>query len=169
MGPETTYREQPPAAHPRAEDGGHIVHPPRHRLLMPPGAALEDALPIDPADDRADLGRRVAARIQSAHARTHARPHHHVHRDRVLLEHLQHADMGEAARAATRALAERTERRIGAVRARFEQRTAAEVARLDAAAAEALERHDLLPEDLARLAAAIEVLAARLTESGAQR
>ena len=76
--------------------------------------------------------------------------------------------MTEAARAAARALAERTERRIGGVRARFEQKTVAEVAALDAAAAEAGTRHDLTPEELARLDSAIAVLAARLTEASRQ-
>jgi hypothetical protein len=66
------------------------------------------------------------------------------------------------------ALAERTERRIGGVRARFEQKTVAEVAALDAAAAEAETRHDLTPEELARLDSAIAALAARLTEASRQ-
>ena len=73
------------------------------------------------------------------------------------------AAMAEAARAAARALAERTERRIRGVRAAFEARTAAEVAALDAAAAEAGARHDLTPDELARLDVAVATLAARLT------
>jgi hypothetical protein len=75
------------------------------------------------------------------------------------------AAMTEAARATARAIAERTERRIGVARARFERKTTAEVAALDALAAETLLPHDLMPEDLARLDAAVAVLAARLTEA----
>ena len=74
------------------------------------------------------------------------------------------ADMTEAARATARAIAERTERHIGAARARFEQKTTAEVAALDAEAAEVLVPHDLTTDELARLDAAIDALAAQLTE-----
>ena len=73
------------------------------------------------------------------------------------------AQMIEAARAAARTLAERTERRIGAVRARYEQKTTAEVAALDAEAAEVAAPHELTPADLARLDAAVAELAVRLT------
>lgn len=92
----------------------------------------------------------------------------HAARDAVRDAGEAAAAMTEAARAAARALAERTERRIGGVRARFEQRTTTEVAALDAQAAEAAKRHDLTADDLARLDVAIAVLAARLTEASPQ-
>jgi len=92
----------------------------------------------------------------------------HAARDAVRDAEQAAVAMTEAARAAARALAERTERRIGGVRARFEQKTVAGVAALDAAAAEADTPHDLTPEELARLDAAIAVLAARLTEARRQ-
>jgi hypothetical protein len=72
----------------------------------------------------------------------------------------------EAARAAARALAERTERRIRRVRSAFEQRTATAVAALEAAAAEAAARHELTSDELARLDAAVAALATRLTRGG---
>lgn len=72
--------------------------------------------------------------------------------------------MIEAAGSAGRALAERTERRIGAVRMAFEQHTAAAVAALDATGHDAEARHDLTPDDRARLEAAVVALAAHLTE-----
>jgi hypothetical protein len=72
-------------------------------------------------------------------------------------------ELAESARAEARALAERTERRIRAVRKAFRERTARSVAALEAAAAEALEAHELTPTDLARLDAAVAALAARLT------
>jgi hypothetical protein len=71
--------------------------------------------------------------------------------------------MIEAARSAARAAAERTERRIRGVRAAFEAHAMAEVAALDAAAAEAGARHDLTPAELARLDDAVATLAARIT------
>jgi hypothetical protein len=87
----------------------------------------------------------------------------HAARDAVTQAEITAAALHEQARAAARALAERTERRIRGVRAAFESRAAAEVAALDAAAAEAGLRHDLTPEDLARLEATVATLAARLT------
>ncbi len=90
-------------------------------------------------------------------------------------EHLAHdavrdaeaagAGIAEAARATARALAQRTERRIGNVRAAFEARTAAEVAALDEAAAEAGAQHELAPPDLARLDSAVAALAGLLTKT----
>ena len=68
----------------------------------------------------------------------------------------------EEARAAARAVALRTEARIRAVRSAFERRTAAEVAALDAAAAEAALPHALDGDLLARIDAAVAALAARL-------
>jgi len=73
------------------------------------------------------------------------------------------AAMTEDARAAARALATRTERRIRSIRAAFEARTAAEVAALDAAATDAGAQHALTPEERARLDAAVAILAAELT------
>jgi SLT domain-containing protein len=69
----------------------------------------------------------------------------------------------EQARAAARAIAERVERRLRRVRTTFETRAADEVARLDAAALEAAQLHELTPADLDRVDAAIASLAARLT------
>lgn len=92
----------------------------------------------------------------------------HAARDAVRDAEQAAAAMTEAARAAARALAERTERRIGGVRSRFEEKTTAEVAALDAAATEALVRHDLTADELARLDAAVAALAAHLTEAGPQ-
>jgi type II secretory pathway predicted ATPase ExeA len=92
----------------------------------------------------------------------------HSARDAVRDAGAAAAAMIEAARAAARTLAERTERRIGAVRARYEQKTTAEVVALDAEAAEVGAPHELTPDDLARLDAAVAELAARLTE-GATR
>jgi hypothetical protein len=74
--------------------------------------------------------------------------------------------INEAARAAARSLAERTERRIRRVRGVFEQRTATSVAALEAAAAEAAAPHALTADDLSRLDAAVAALAARLTRGG---
>jgi hypothetical protein len=74
------------------------------------------------------------------------------------------AEMVEAARGEGRAIAERTERRIRAVRATFEARTAAEVAALDALATDAGVRHELTPDESVRLDAAVAALAARLTQ-----
>ena len=85
-------------------------------------------------------------------------------RDAVLAAERTAAAMAEAGRAAARAVAERTERRIRQVRVAFEARASAEVTALDAAAAEAGARHDLTPDELARLDAAVATLAARLTE-----
>lgn len=73
------------------------------------------------------------------------------------------AALTEAARAAARALDERTERRIRGVRNAFKSRTADAVAALEAAAVEAGAPHDLTNEDLARVDAAVAALAARLT------
>jgi hypothetical protein len=69
-----------------------------------------------------------------------------------------------AARAAARALAERTERRIGAIRAAFERHAVEAVAALDATGHDAEARHDLTTDDEARLDAAVAALAAQLTE-----
>jgi hypothetical protein len=69
-----------------------------------------------------------------------------------------------AAGDAGRALAERTERRIGAIRLAFERHTAAAVAALDATGHDAEVRHDLTADDEARLDAAVDALATHLTE-----
>jgi hypothetical protein len=74
------------------------------------------------------------------------------------------AAMIDASRAAARSLAERTERRIGTIRATFERHATAAVAALDATGHDAEARHDLTPQDEARLAAAVDALAAQLTE-----
>lgn len=87
----------------------------------------------------------------------------HAARDAVREAEEAAAAMTEAARAAARELAARTERRIGGVRARFEQKTSAEVATLDAEAAAASAPHDLSTEELARLDVAVAELARQLT------
>jgi len=74
------------------------------------------------------------------------------------------AAMIEAARAEGRAITERTERRIRAVRATFEARTGADVAALDAVAIDAGVRHELTQDEIARVDAAVAALAARLTQ-----
>ena len=71
----------------------------------------------------------------------------------------------EEARAAARTLAERTERRIRGIRAAFEEQATAEVAALEATAAETSMEHPLGPDELARVDAAVAALAARLTGS----
>jgi hypothetical protein len=88
----------------------------------------------------------------------------HAARDVVTQAGETAATMTEAARAAVRALAAGTERRMRAVRAAFEERTAAEVAALDAEAAALDLQHDLTDDELARVATAVAALAARLTE-----
>jgi len=74
--------------------------------------------------------------------------------------------MLEASRSSVRALNARTERRIRGVRAAFEEGASGEVAALDATAAEAGHEHALGAAELARVDAAVEALAANLTESG---
>lgn len=86
----------------------------------------------------------------------------HAARDAVRGAEQEAVETNEAARATARAVAERTERRIGRVRAAFESRTAAEVAAIDAAAMEAGARHELADDELLRLDAAVAALAARL-------
>jgi hypothetical protein len=74
--------------------------------------------------------------------------------------------MVEDAGAAARAVAERAERRIGALRLAFEVRAAGAVAALAAQAADADIAHPLTRADVARLEAAVVALAARLTRAG---
>jgi hypothetical protein len=73
------------------------------------------------------------------------------------------AAMSENARGAARALAERTERRIGTVRAAFEAVVAADVAAIDADATAQDASQPLSADDLHRLERAIAALAAELT------
>jgi hypothetical protein len=75
-------------------------------------------------------------------------------------------ETNETARATARAIAERTERRIGRVRARFEQRIAAEVAALETAAAALDMRYEPNAADRACLGRAVATLAAELTGGG---
>jgi len=75
------------------------------------------------------------------------------------------AAMTESARAAARAIAEATERRIRGIRAAFEDRTAADVAALDAAVARAGEPHELSADERARVAGAAAALAAELLQA----
>lgn len=88
----------------------------------------------------------------------------HAARDAIGATQVAAAAMVDAARASARALAERTERRIGAIRARFERHATEAVAALDATGRDAEMRHELTPEDEARLEAAVDALAAHLTE-----
>jgi len=69
----------------------------------------------------------------------------------------------ERARGDARAIAQRVERRLRRVRMTFEARANEEVARLDAAAVEVAQRHELTRTDLDHVDAAIATLAARLT------
>jgi len=89
----------------------------------------------------------------------------HEARDAVAQAGETAAAMTEDARAASRALATRTERRIRSIRAAFEARTAADVAALDAAATDAGVPHELAPDERARLDAAVAILAADLTRA----
>jgi hypothetical protein len=76
------------------------------------------------------------------------------------------AAMNERARATARAIAERTERRIGRVRAGFERRIVAEVAALEAAAAALDVRYEPNAADRADVGRAVANLAAELTGGG---
>jgi len=73
------------------------------------------------------------------------------------------AVVNELARARARALVERTERRIRAVRAAFAARVAGEVAAIDAQAAAQDAEQPLAAGDLERLDRAVVALAAELT------
>jgi hypothetical protein len=73
------------------------------------------------------------------------------------------AAMNENARGVARALAERTERRIRAVRAAFEATVAVEVAAIDAEATAQDASGPLSTNDLERLERTIAALAAELT------
>jgi hypothetical protein len=90
----------------------------------------------------------------------------HAARDAVRRAGDEAVAMLETARAAARAVALRTERRLRAVRGAFEARTAADVAALDAAAAEAGAPHEFTPEESGELDAAVAALAALLTTAG---
>jgi hypothetical protein len=89
----------------------------------------------------------------------------HAARDAVTRAGDTAAAMTEEARATSRALAARTERRIRSIRAAFEARTAADVADLDAAATDAGVPHQLTPDEHSRLDAAVAILAAELTRA----
>jgi len=60
----------------------------------------EQPVPILGPDDRIELRGRVPHRVQAADHAAHARAGNHVHRNSRLLEHLQHADVGEPPRRA---------------------------------------------------------------------
>jgi len=78
---------------------------------------------------------------------------------------LDAAAMIEQAHADARALAQRTERRIGRIRAAFEASTAREVARLDAESAQLDVRHELTSDEIADVVSAVAVVAAELTDN----
>jgi len=78
------------------------------------------------------------------------------------------ATLNDNARAAARALVERTERRIRAVRAAFAARVAGELAAIDAQAAAQDAGQPLAAADMGRLERAAAALAAELT-GGARR
>jgi len=88
----------------------------------------------------------------------------HAARDAIASAEASAAAMQDAARGAARVLSQRTERRIGAIRALFERHATDAVAALDAIGHDAEIRHDLTPEDEACLDAAVSALAVRLTE-----
>ncbi len=62
--------------------------------------AEEHQVPVGRGQQVADLGRRHAGRIGAAYQPAHARAHHDVHRDVVLLEPLEHPHMRDSARGA---------------------------------------------------------------------
>jgi len=88
----------------------------------------------------------------------------HAAHDAVAAAEAAAAAMIESARTAARSLAERTERRIGAIRATFERHAVDAIAALDATGHDAETQHDLMPADEARLDAAVAALAAQLTQ-----
>ena len=59
-----------------------------------------DGPPTERTQDPLDLAQVVAGRVQRTDDRAHARADDAIRYDAVLLEHLEHADMGDAARAA---------------------------------------------------------------------
>lgn len=73
------------------------------------------------------------------------------------------AAQAEATRAAIRALTQRTQSRIAAVRARFARETGAQVSALAAEAERVAHASPLAEDELAALDAALAVLAAELT------
>ena len=64
------------------------------------GTVAERGVPVDAAHQRVDLVRRHARGVEPADDGAHARARDGVDRDAQLLERLQHADVGEPARAA---------------------------------------------------------------------
>ena len=62
----------------------------------------EQTVPVLRGHDGVELSGRVAHGIQAPHDAAHARAGDHVHRNPCLLEHLQHADVGEPARRTAR-------------------------------------------------------------------
>lgn len=86
-------------------------------------------------------------------------------RDDILRAEAEAAALTEHARAGARAVAARVERRLRTVRATFEARAEREIERLDAAAREAMQPHELARDDLDRVEAACATLATRLTSA----
>jgi hypothetical protein len=84
-------------------------------------------------------------------------------REAILQSQFEAGHIAEAARADTRALHERTERRIRTLVAAFERERAARVTALDAQAAAAARPHVPSADELAALAQAVRALARELT------
>jgi hypothetical protein len=73
----------------------------RERDERPHAPAAEDLLPVDGVDQRLELSGGVARGPPRADGRAHARARQAVHAHALALEHLEHADVGQAAAAAT--------------------------------------------------------------------
>ena len=68
--------------------------------LAPLDTAGKDVVPVQALDLALDLQGRQAAGIQATHDGAHGGAGNHVHRDALALQHLEHAHMGQAPRAA---------------------------------------------------------------------
>jgi hypothetical protein len=77
-----------------------LLAPEREVLAI--GLVLEHAHPVDALDRLVDLGGREPRGIESADHRAHARSGHDIDGDPHLFEHLEHAEVRGAARAAAR-------------------------------------------------------------------
>jgi len=84
-------------------------------------------------------------------------------RDAIARARSDAAAIAENARIAARALQERTERRVSAIRVAFDRHTASTLAALDAEAAALATGHVLSAEEEARLERAVAALAVDLT------
>ena len=71
-----------------------------HRQLFARRIVVEHVLPVDALEHRLDLGRVVARRVEAADDRAHRGAGDALDRHMLAFEHLEHADMRRAARAA---------------------------------------------------------------------